>query len=785
MGKDKKKVLSALKKVDVMEILNLIPEHIWWKDRDGYFLGCNQSQAVDSGFNSPEELIGKTANDFLPQKVADECRKNDLTVMKSGVAATFEEDGYISKKIPLRDEEDNITGILGVSINFKDYKDQMDKTHHMLDEIIAAMPGHVYWKDRNCALLGCNEQQAINVGLGSRHEIVGKSAYDILNKNLPEHIRREHAAATNEGDKAVMDNNTARTFEESAMLADGREVTYLSQKKPLHDHKGEVVGLLGISVDITELKKAKEQAEAANKAKTEFVQNMQHDIRTPSAGLWGVLDILAKAERDPNKKETLEMAVAASKRLLDLCNDAVEFGDLGGNVRPVLEKALDMRALARSVIELNKPAAFAKDLLIHFKVTTSVPIQILGDEFRLHRILVNLIGNAVKFTHKGEITLCIDAKSEENGRRGVLKIEIKDTGIGIASDKVKSIYDKFSRAVLSNTNKYPGTGLGLYIVKTFVNELDGDITAKSQENSGTSFKLDIPFKVCWEDIKKPGVEINECFRSPLLKQSAEKHSLDVKTTKKSSTKTPFTHEVLIVEDDNTCLFAEKSLLSAFTDKIDSAETMAQALEKLAAKRYDLVICDLGLPDGSGCTIVAKVRADNKALNHETPFVAMTAHRDKEKLQEAMQAGFSAAEKKPLTREMAIELLNIYPVAGAEQPKNEGLAVIDLALGMQRISAPDEQTVLEALKILLATLREDIPLLQQAEKKNDIEKTREILHKIRGGLYYSGTPRLEETFRVLHDEVKRNSDLKKIDRLFSLTYNEVKLLAEEYQALIQN
>lgn len=779
-----KKVLAALKKIDVMQILNLIPEHIYWRDKDGHILGCNQSQAIDAGFNFPEELIGKTLYDILPQKLADELRKNDLQVMKSGVPTTFEEDGYISKKIPLHDKNNKIVGILGVSINFKSYKDRMDNTHHMLDEIIAAMPGHVYWKDRNCILLGCNEQQALDVGLRSRHEIVGKNAYDITNKNLPENIRQEHATLIDKADKAIMESGVPKVFEEFSVELDGREAAYLSQKTPLHDNKGEIIGLLGISVDITELKEAKELAEAASKAKTEFVQNMQHDIRTPSAGLWGVLDVLAKAETDPKKKETLDMAVTASKRLLDLCNDAVEFGDLSGNSRPLKQEPVNIRELAQSVIELNKPAAFAKDLLLHFKVEATVPDTILSDEFRISRVLINLMGNAIKFTNKGEVTLSLKAEVNQETRLGVLALEIKDTGIGITKDKVKNIYDKFSRAVSSNTNLYPGTGLGLYVVKTFLDEMDGDITVQSHENGGTSFKLDIPFKVCWKDIKKSGVEINDCFRSPLAKQSVEKQPLDAKNEKISSTKTPFTHEVLIVEDDKTCLFAEKNLLSAYTNRIDSAETVAGALAKLATKRYDLVICDLGLPDGSGCDIVAKIKASKEALNHETPFVAMTAHKDKEKLRAAMKAGFSMAETKPLTIETAIEILNIYPVAGTEQPKNAGAMVIDLALGMHRIGAADEEAAIEALTILLATLHEDIPLLQAAEKNNDIEKVREILHKIRGGLYYSGTPRLEETFRVLHDEVKRNSDLRKIDLFFSLAYGEVKLLAEEYQELIE-
>ncbi len=653
-------------------------------------------------------------------------------------------------------------------------------------ELLLRLPAHVFWKNTQGVFWGCNQAFAESIGLSSPKDIIGKTDYD-----LP--TTKEESDAYRADDQAVMQSNKAKiNIEEMQTRKDGKKVTLLTSKVPLVGKNGLVVGVLCIYSDITELKNtqnelfiAKEKAEAANEAKTEFVQNMQHDIRTPAAGMWGVLDALTRAETDNHKKEALNMALTASKRLLDLCNDAVEFGDLSGNARPVLEKSLNIRDLAQSIIELNKPAAFAKDLVIRFKADASIPAYILSDEFRISRILVNLMGNAIKFTNEGEVSLSLKATVDEKTRYGLLTIVIKDTGIGIATNKIETIYGKFTRGVASNTNQYPGTGLGLYVVKTFIDELNGDIEVQSYENEGSSFKLSIPFKVRWEDLTQPGIEIDERFSTPFGKAAAKESKPKPKTEKIVQTKTPFTHEILLIEDDETCLFAEKQLMTAFTSKIDSAENVAEALKKLAVKRYDLVISDLGLPDGSGCDIVAQIRSSKESLNHETPFVAMTAHKDEQKLRQAMDAGFSAAETKPLTTEIAVELLNIYSVPGTEQPTNEGLAVIDLALGMQRISVQVEGPAIEALGILYKTLQEDIPALQKAEENNDIEKAREVLHKIRGGLYYSGTPRLEESFRVLHDEVKRTSDLRNIDLLFSLAYDEVKLFAEEYQELVES
>jgi two-component system aerobic respiration control sensor histidine kinase ArcB len=666
-----------------------------------------------------------------------------------------------------------------------EHADYWSKKEFITELLIDKLPAYVFWKNAAGVYLGCNQAFAESVGLLSAKDIVGKTDYD-----LP--ATKEESDAYRADDKAVMQSNKAKiNIEETQTIQDGKKITLLTSKVPL-THNGQVVGILGIYNNITELKNtqnelitAKEKAEAADKSKTEFVQNMQHDIRTPTSGVWGVLNVLTNTEPDDNRREALNMALTASKRLLDLCNDAVEFGDLSGNHRPPLEKTLDIRELAKSVVELNLPAAFAKDLVIHFKVDPTVPPHILSDEFRISRILINLMGNAVKFSHQGKIDLSIKAKiDKEDVRHGVLIIDIKDNGIGIAQNKINHIFEKFTRAVASNTNKYPGTGLGLYVVKTFLDELDGDIEVESHENEGAYFKISIPFKILWEDVKTPGVKIDEHFNSPLKETREKEESIQAKVEQASEEKTPFAHELLIIEDDKTCLFAEKNLLSGFTNKIDSAENVADALKRLAVKRYDLVISDLGLPDGSGNDIVAQIKASPESPNYQTPFVAMTAHQDAAKHKQAMDAGFDAVGTKPLSTEKAIEFLKTYPTQGAKaEPKEEGPLIIDLALGMQRIRAKTEGNAIEALGILYETLQEDIPNLKAAEKKNDIAAAREVLHKIRGGLYYTGTPRLEAAFKELHDEVKRVHELSKIDFLFQLAYAETKIFSDEFKKLI--
>jgi two-component system aerobic respiration control sensor histidine kinase ArcB len=495
MSNDQKKVLSSLKKIDVMEILNLIPEHIYWKDKNGIYLGCNQSQARDLGLNSCADIVGKTDYDLLPQKEAEELRKNDLMIMENGIPTTIEEDDYISTKMPLRDEDNNIIGILGVSINFKSYKDRTDNTHHMLDEIIAAMPGHVYWKDRNCILLGCNEQQAIDVGLRSRHEIVGKSAYDIISKNLPENIKREHAALIDKADKAIMESGVAKIFEEFAVELDGREATYLSQKTPLHDNKSEVIGLLGISVDITELKEAKELAQAANKAKTEFVQNMQHDIATPLASIMILLHTLKDRKMEEEVREVFVLLEKVCQQLRGLCRNfsAASLDETGEE--PLKKQALNIREITKDSINIHRPTAENKNIALNMDISADVPTNITSDEFRLRCIFLNLLGNAIKFTDEGKVTLSICMNKNNNGEV-FLCVKVRDTGIGINKDKLPLVFDKYVRDNTGDSEKYPGTGLGLYFVKKYVEDLGGTLRVESELSKGSVFSVDIPKSMC-------------------------------------------------------------------------------------------------------------------------------------------------------------------------------------------------------------------------------------------------------------------------------------------------
>jgi two-component system, OmpR family, aerobic respiration control sensor histidine kinase ArcB len=526
-------------------IIAAMPCHIYWQDRKGKVLGCNDEQASSLGFKTKEELIGKTIFDLQPRKYATKIAATNQKVIKTKKLHTVEESAmvsgkeliYLSNKIPLFDKQHNVIGLVGMSIDItaqkqleKKLKEAKEKAElaiqardenlaqlnrvvtgqtkgckksaaknalevrDYLENIIALMPGHVYWQDRKGAILGCNDQQAKSFGIDSRKDIIGKTAYDFLPKGQADLLTQLN--------EKVMRSNKKYVSEESGIMGDGKLHTYISQKVPLHNPRGKVVGILGTSMDITERKRTeqllletKEKAEAANQAKSTFISNMEHDLRTPTSGIYGLVKILAEYETDPEKKENLNMVLESANELLTLLNEILEFNQIESGNQPVVAKKFNLHEFLDNVIKLEKSSAKTKKIPLIKECDSNIPEMVIGDAFRLNRIMINLIGNAIKFTLKGHIKLAVKLGKQLSNRVVILQFIVEDTGIGIPEEKQNVIFEKFNKLELSNVSKYKGGGMGLRIVKKFVEDLDGDIEIESEPKVGTKFICTIPFKI--------------------------------------------------------------------------------------------------------------------------------------------------------------------------------------------------------------------------------------------------------------------------------------------------
>lgn len=284
-------------------------------------------------------------------------------------------------------------------------------------------------------------------------------------------------------------------------MADGTQVIYLSNKVPLRNKQNEIVGMVGISVDITDRKKVEKElqdaitlAETANNAKSEFLRNMEHQLRTPFSGIYSLVQILAEEETNHEKKELLEITYNSAKEFLDLLNDIIDFSRFQAESTAVLAKKFDLRRLIENAMTMQQAAAITKGLELIYDYHDDLPTVFISDPNRLRRIVLNLLSNAIRFTDKGHVSICVKLAKNIDEKQVIVQLIVTDTGIGISEEKQSFIYEKFYRAHPANQNTYLGAGLGLYIVKQLMEDLEGEIDLISALNKGTSFICTLPLK---------------------------------------------------------------------------------------------------------------------------------------------------------------------------------------------------------------------------------------------------------------------------------------------------
>lgn len=262
---------------------------------------------------------------------------------------------------------------------------------------------------------------------------------------------------------------------------------------------GKCVGVTGVAIDVTRerkiqeaLEKAQQDKLAAHELKMKFIRDMQHDIRTPFTGLWGLAHQLADIETDPEKLQMIQLIEGGAKQLLDYCNTVLDFNKI--NDSPIMEEKLDLQTLLDGIIAMEKPPAYHKNLDLILE-TVDIPKFIFADDTRIKSLLINLMSNAIKFTNEGYVKLIVKKAKELNEHKILLQFIVEDTGIGIPLEKQKYIYEKYYRVEPANTGKYNGSGLGLSIVKSIVNDLDGEIEVISELNKGTTFIVSLPLRI--------------------------------------------------------------------------------------------------------------------------------------------------------------------------------------------------------------------------------------------------------------------------------------------------
>jgi two-component system, OmpR family, aerobic respiration control sensor histidine kinase ArcB len=637
-------------------------------------------------------------------------------------------------------------------------------TKVFLKNITEALPQYVFWKDSQSIYLGCNKNFAQLVGLNSPDDIIGKIDNDINWQPTG------HTAETfQKGDQDTVSGHPITNQEEILVLPEGKTLITLVSKLPIIDDD-KVIGIVGYFTDITEIKqkekelvKAMQQAEIANQAKSIFIMNISHDIRTPLTGMIGMARIIAKELKTEQGQKAANNLLKAGEILLDLLNEIIEIAKLDSGNLPVYEVKFSLEEIIDHIRMLVTPSVDKKKLDLTVKLDKNIPHYLIGDQTRMHRILLNLVSNAIKFTHRGgTIEIKANLAKEEN-RDLILKITVSDTGIGIPLEEQEVIFSRFSRLDPSYKGIYKGSGLGLSIVKQFISEIEGEIYVDSKKDQGSTFTCIIPLKKSLLDESEHKVNIgSEAQTIHKLKS----YNLNIIADDDESSEQPPDQaispeqkkvKVLLVEDNKMILFAEKHQLENFGCAIDTADTGEEALVLLKKNHYDLVFMDVGLPDENGCDVTAQIREWEKIHNCHTPIVALTAHIDENNKQRCLSVGMESVLAKPLTDESIKNTLNTFihqqktsSVASRDETAiDKSIKSIDLKLGTQLMNG-NEEMARETLKMLVDSLPETIGKLKQLYEIEDWDQVQFETHKLNGGVSYCGVPRLQIIVKQLED-----------------------------------
>ncbi|MBL7719521.1 MAG: PAS domain S-box protein [Flavipsychrobacter sp.] len=714
-------------------------------NEDGVIKFANKNVEKLVGFD-PKELVGFSLMEAAPRKFKDQVR-NVLSALRSTghYNSTMELQIFTStgtkwvscRVFPVSREADEPAEWQVVIWDFDEEKklqleiDEMESERRseqkLVQHILDNIPSVIFLKDVEGRYLLINRKMEEVLGLPAT-KVIGQSDLQLI-QDKARYLEFKYS------DDKVLIHKTANSFEDVVDKGDGVLEYYWVTKFPLFDEEGNVKHICGLATDITERKEdelklvqAKKDAEQARAAQESFLANMSHEIRTPMNGIIGMGNLLLSTEQNEEQKEFTENIQESARNLLAIINDLLDFSKIKSGKFLFENAPFKLRQTIKKTLYPLQYRAEEKLIGLHLNIDNSVPEVLIGDGLRLQQVIINLVGNAIKFTTKGAVNINISA-GEENAGYIDLQVEVTDTGIGIAENKLDYIFESFTQNNVNTSRKYGGTGLGLAIVKQLVELQQGHVWVTSSLNKGSVFTVIIPYRVS-EEQQLTEVRTNQI-------KSGDEHLLEG-------------IHVLVAEDNSINQKVVRNTLQKQGASVHIVNNGREAISELQRNKYDVVLMDLQMPDIDGYKATTHIR---QILRLDIPILAMTADALKGEAEKCFDVGMTGFISKPFEpRDLYHQILQVTSerklLSTMPEDNTTPLSanLVDLSF-LFEMADMDPKFISDVLDIFLETMPGGLETLAELlESRNDWEAISKQAHFLKSS---TSVVRIGDMFDKLH------------------------------------
>ncbi len=632
---------------------------------------------------------------FSPMRLSSE-QKKGLELIARQVMVLLESR---KKNLALSDEVENLLNIRIQATNKKLVKLEME-----YDSLFKAI-------SKSSAVVEFSPEGMFISANDNFEEIVGYEAEELAGRHhgflLAEDEKSDNIAFWDSLKKGNFQSGRFKRRHKS-----GEFVWIQASYNPVLDENGKVAKVIKVAHNITleeksreALERAKSMAENLNTQKDHFIANMSHEIRTPINAVLGFTELLLEQEYSPIKLDYLNSVKAAGDSLLHIVNDILDLSKIEAGIFQIEKSPFNLKDTVENVFKMFRLKASQKNIKFVYRFEEGLPILLSGDKNRLSQILINLLGNAFKFTAEGKVTLTVEVKAR-NENLAILRFSVKDTGIGIPENKLETIFHRFSQAEEHTSRTYGGTGLGLNICKLLVEKQGGEIQVESTLGEGSNFTFSLPFTI---------------LDTPVPAYAMASHA---------TLEEVFPLKILLFEDNILNQKLMEAVFAKTEHEVDLAINGEEGLKLLSGKKYDLILMDIQMPILDGYQTTKIIREE---IDKEIPIIALTAHSMQAEKEKCISHGMNDYLSKPISKKELIEKLAIWTERigkiNEKAESNSSLKYISLNQ-LNELTQGDEGFQKEMIEVFMQQTEDTLQKISGYLQKGELEPIASLAHKLK-------------------------------------------------------